>query len=86
MKITQKMFREAVNPEGQAAETVRNMAKERNKLRKVSRQYKKELLNRVKKKKCDAVILKYYEGIMYNIGKIADNCIGIAEENRGSFK
>ena len=84
MKITQKMFREAVNQKGQEkSDIVRNMAKERNKLRKVSRQYSKEVLNRVKKKKCDAAVLKYYEGIIYNIGKIADNCIGIAEETMG---
>ncbi len=84
MKISQKMFMDAVSSsEREKLDVVRNLTKERNKLRKIYRQYNKELLNRVKKKKCNAAVLKYYEGIMYNIGRIADNCVGIAEESTG---
>ena len=38
------------------------------------------LLNRVKNNLCDASMTGYFSGIIYNIDRMADNCVGIAEE------
>lgn len=85
MKISQHMFNEAVTAmsEVERGNVLKKVIKERNRLRKLYRQYKKEHLNRVKKKKCDAAFLRHYENILYNIGRIADNCVNIAEEAVG---
>ena len=38
------------------------------------------ILNRVKNNLCDPSMTGYFSGIIYNIDRMADNCVGIAEE------
>ena len=60
-----------------AAESV---FKNKKKMQKVEKKFNKAHLNRVKNNLCDASMTGYFSGIIYNIDRMADNCVGIAEE------
>ena len=60
-----------------AAESV---FKNKKKMQKAEKKFNKAHLNRVKNNLCDASMTGYFSGIIYNIDRIADNCVGIAEE------
>ena len=60
-----------------AAESV---FKNKKKMQKAEKKFNKAHLNRVKNNLCDASTTGYFSGIIYNIDRMADNCVGIAEE------
>ena len=60
-----------------AAESV---FKNKKKMQKAEKKFNKAHLNRVKNNLCDASMTGYFSGIFYNIDRMADNCVGIAEE------
>ena len=61
-----------------AAESV---FKNKKKMQKAEKKFNKAHLNRVKNNLCDASMTGYFSGIIYNIDRMADNCVGIAEES-----
>lgn len=61
-------------------DAVRRVSKGKDKMRKTQKKLSKAHLNRVKKKDCDAALTPYYADILHSLDRIADNCIGIAEE------
>ena len=58
-----------------AAESV---FKNKKKMQKAEKKFNKAHLNRVKNNLCDASMTGYFSGIIYNIDRMADNCVGIA--------
>lgn len=52
----------------------------KDKMRKAQKKLKKDHLNRIKEKECDTALTKEFSQILYNLERIADGCIGIAEE------
>lgn len=60
-----------------AAESV---FKNKKKMQKAEKKFNKAHLNRVKNNLCDASMTGYFSVIIYNIDRMADNCVGIAEE------
>lgn len=61
-------------------EIARKVMKKRNKVRKAHKQFYKAHLARVKQKICDASLTADFSGVLYNMDRIADNCVAIAEE------
>ncbi|MDO5408063.1 MAG: Na/Pi cotransporter family protein [Eubacteriales bacterium] len=59
---------------------VMQVAKDKNKMRKAKKQFNKAHLARVKEQICDPSMTVDFTGILYNMDRIADNCVGIAEE------
>lgn len=53
---------------------------ERNDLRKTERKLNKAHMKRVKNKVCDAELTSDFSNILYNMGRVADNCSMVAEE------
>ena len=51
-------------------------------MHKAQKKLNKAHLNRVKKKTCNASMTVFYSDILYNLDRIADNCISIADEAR----
>lgn len=54
--------------------------KARNKLHKVVRQFNKAHLKRIENGKCTKEMTGIYSELLYNVDRIADNCVGISEE------
>lgn len=52
----------------------------KDKMRKAQKKLKKDHLNRIKEKECDTALTKEFSQILYNLDRIADGSIGIAEE------
>lgn len=61
-------------------ELARKVMKKRNKIRKAQKQFNKAHLARVKEKICDASLTGDFSGILYNMERMAENCVAIAEE------
>lgn len=61
-------------------DVVMQVAKDKNKMRKAKKQFNKAHLKRVEKQLCDPSMTADFSGILYNMDRIADNCVGIAEE------
>lgn len=59
---------------------VAKVAKDKNKIRKLQKQNNKAHLSRVKKNTCSSDMTKQYSNLLYNIDRIADNCVSISEE------
>lgn len=62
------------------------MTRDKNKIRKKNRQCSKAHFGRVKNKKCSKAMSGDYTEILQNIGRITDNCVGIAEEAMDNVK
>ena len=58
----------------------KKVSKGKDKMRKTQKKLSKAHLSRVKKKDCDAALTPEYAEILHSLDRIADNCIGIAEE------
>lgn len=56
------------------------VTKQKNRMRKAQKNCNKAHLSRVKAKSCDADMTANYSDILYNLDRMADNCVGIAEE------
>ena len=61
-------------------EAARKVSRNKSKMRKAQKQFNKAHLARVKKNVCDPALLEDFSGILYNLDRIADNCVSIAEE------
>lgn len=61
-------------------EVARKVMKKRNKVRKAHKQFNKAHLARVKEGICDASLTADFSGILYNMDRMAENCVAIAEE------
>lgn len=58
----------------------------KSKIREIEKKMNKAHLKRVKNKVCDSSLTAFYSKILYNIDRIADNCVGIAEEAQNGIK
>lgn len=56
------------------------VSKDKNKIRKLQKQNNKAHLARVKKNTCSSDMTVQYSNLLYNIDRIADNCVSISEE------
>ncbi len=61
-------------------EIARKVMKKRNKIRKAQKQFNKAHLARVKEKICDASLTADFSSVLYNMERMAENCVAIAEE------
>ncbi len=61
-------------------ELARKVMKKRNKIRKAQKQFNKAHLARVKEGICDASLTGDFSGVLYNMERMAENCVAIAEE------
>lgn len=61
-------------------EAARNVSRSKNKMRKAQKQFTKAHMARVKKNLCDSSMLEDFSNLLYNLDRIADNCVSIAEE------
>ena len=81
MQLSTKLFEEAIAAvEDGDQNIVDKMTKDKNRIRKINRQFSKAHFGRVRKKQCDTALSTGYTEILQNIGRITDNCVGIAEE------
>lgn len=81
MQLSTKLFEEAITAvEDGDQNIVDKMTKDKNRIRKINRQFSKAHFGRVNKKQCDTALSTGYTEILQNIGRITDNCVGIAEE------
>lgn len=81
MQLSTKLFEEAIAAVEEGDQNiVDKMTKDKNRIRKINRQFSKAHFGRVKKKQCDTALSTGYTEILQNIGRITDNCVGIAEE------
>ncbi len=80
-KILQSLFEQAMlavrNGDWAAAQKV---GRNKNKMRKAQKKFNKAHLERVKKQVCDPSLISDFTAILYGLDRIADNCVGIAEE------
>lgn len=81
IESTQNLFTKAMDSvvNGDAGEA-QIVIKGRDKIRKQEKKNKKAHLNRVEKKMCAPELTQAYSGILYNIDRMADSCVAIAEE------
>ena len=81
MQLSTTLFEEAIAAvEDGDQNIVDKMTKDKNRIRKINRQFSKAHFGRVNKKQCDTALSTGYTEILQNIGRITDNCVGIAEE------
>ena len=87
MELSGKLFEEAIEAVATGDDKVIDkMTRDKNKIRKKNRQCSKAHFGRVKNKKCSKAMSGDYTEILQNIGRITDNCVGIAEEALDNIK
>lgn len=87
MELSGKLFEEAIEAVATGDDKVIDkMTRDKNKIRKKNRQFSKAHFGRVKNKKCSKAMSGDYTEILQNIGRITDNCVGIAEEALDNVK
>ena len=87
MELSGKLFEEAIEAVATGDDKVIDqMTRDKNKIRKKNRQCSKAHFGRVKNKKCSKAMSGDYTEILQNIGRITDNCVGIAEEAMDNVK
>ena len=65
---------------GDPWEVASHLSKDKRKMRKAHKQFKKAHLARVKKNLCDSSLTNLYTDIFYNLERISENCFSIVEE------
>ncbi|MGN1135212.1 MAG: Na/Pi cotransporter family protein [Oscillospiraceae bacterium] len=79
--IADELFEKAMlSVENGDEDYTKRVSKGKEKMRKTQKKLSKAHLSRVKKKDCDASLTPEYADILHSLDRIADNCIGIAEE------
>ena len=79
--IADELFEKAMmSVENGDEDYTKRVSKGKEKMRKTQKKLSKAHLSRVKKKDCDAALTPEYADILHSLDRIADNCIGIAEE------
>ncbi len=79
--IADEIFEKAMlSVENGDEDAFKKVSKSKDKMRKTQKKLSKAHLSRVKKKECDAALTPEYAEILHSLDRIADNCIGIAEE------
>lgn len=87
MELSGKLFEEAIEAVATGDDKIIDkMTRDKNKIRKKNRQCSKAHFGRVKNKKCSKAMSGDYTEILQNIGRITDNCVGIAEEALDNVK
>lgn len=87
MELSTILFHEAIEAVKDGDNNIIDkMTKDKNRIRKINRQCSKAHFVRVKKKKCSKAMSGDYTEILQNIGRITDNCVGIAEEAMDNVK
>ena len=87
MELSGKLFEEAIDAvTTDDDKVIDKMTRDKNKIRKINRQCSKSHFGRVKNKKCSKAMSGDYTEILQNIGRITDNCVGIAEEAMDNVK
>lgn len=80
-EILQNLFEQAMlavrTGDWAAAQKV---GRNKNKMRKAQKKFNKAHLERVKQQVCDPSLITDFTSILYSLDRIADNCVGIAEE------
>lgn len=61
-------------------EMVNDIFRDTDQMRRSERRYNKAHLKRVKEGECHAHMTPYFSDLLYNLSRIADNCVSIAEE------
>lgn len=81
LDISKKMFSQAMLAvkEGKA-EAVKSVSAENHELHQIQKQYYRNHLDRVHDNSCDPALTTDYASILYSMDRMADNCVGIAEE------
>ena len=80
-QLLQRLFDKSITAIRDGNEdVVMQVAKDKNKMRKAKKQFNKAHLARVKNQICDPSMTADFSGILYNMDRIADNCVSIAEE------
>lgn len=81
LEIAQELFSWAMHSMEEGDwETAYRVTVDKNRMRKAQKKNTKAHLKRVEKNKCDPSLTGYYSGILYNIDRMVDNCVAIAEE------
>lgn len=80
LEITEGLFSRAMQSIANGDDEVEMLVKEKNRMRKVQKKSTKAHFARVEKKTCDPSLTGSYSGILYSIERMAENCVGIAEE------
>ncbi len=79
--IADELFLKAMQSvENGDKDILKKISKGKEKMRKTQKKLNKAHLTRVKKNDCDAGLTPDYAQILHSLDRIADNCIGIAEE------
>ncbi len=77
----QKMYAQAFGMvSGEKIDDPEEIRKAKNRLRKSIRRFNKAHLKRIQEKKCDQALTGVFGDILYNVDRIGDNCVSIAEE------
>lgn len=61
-------------------EAAEKVSRSKNKMRKAQKQFNKAHMARIKKNVCDSSMIEDFSDLLYNLDRIADNCVSIAEE------
>ena len=81
IEISRKLFDRAIRSiKDGDLDRARTVVKKKNKMRKAQKQFTKAHMARVKKNLCDSSMLEDFSNLLYNLDRIADNCVSIAEE------
>ena len=81
MRLLGKLYRDAMGSlQAGNLDVAQRVVKHKNKIRKIQKQLNKAHLARVNSGECDAALTSDFSNILYNLDRIADNCVGIAEE------
>ena len=81
IEISRKLFDRAIRSVKDGdLDRARTVVKKKNKMRKAQKQFTKAHMARVKKNLCDSSMLEDFSNLLYNLDRIADNCVSIAEE------
>ncbi len=80
-EILQNLFEQAMTAVRTGDwEAAQKVGRSKNKMRKAQKKFNKAHLERVKRQVCDPSLISDFTAILYGLDRIADNCVGIAEE------
>lgn len=81
ISITQELLDQAIEAVKDGSEELAEQVfKNKKKMNRAEKKFNKAHLNRVKEKKCNLGLTMDFSEILYNLERIADNCVSIAEE------
>ena len=85
ISITLNLLNQAIEAVREGSEEqAEQVFKNKKKMNRAEKKFNKAHLNRVKEQKCAPGLTVYFSGILYNLERVADNCVSIAEEARNN--